>query len=234
MEDKGHSVFDNGTNAVTGRQGRGKPSPQAAVPRFTGLSHICINVNQLRVAVDYYGRLLGAQPQYCLPYWQNEGFFKAAGFLWEATRGEASVAILQVPGTGLTLQLTQYHYPVGRSEPVTFASNDVSGVRHVALKVSNIEEAFAHVKATSDTRLITMEEGYRVFEISRTLPEEVYFFDQDLQKADKRSEVAAAILSQLRCFSFMDKYGIQWEFQQGYSDIQPVPRPIFGRGLAES
>ena len=33
-----------------------------------------------------------------------------------------------------------YHNPKGRQEPVVFKANDISGARHVALKVINIEE----------------------------------------------------------------------------------------------
>lgn len=56
-----------------------------------------------------------------------------------------TVGFLTVPGAGLTLEIMEYHNPVGRKEPIRFAANDVSGARHVALKVVNIEEAFAHI-----------------------------------------------------------------------------------------
>ena len=192
---------------------------QAALPRFTGLSHVCIFVDDMMGAVSYYRRLLGAVPDHYLSHWRNRGFFQAAGFLDEAGKGDVSIAFVNVPGARLTLELMQYHYPEGRKEPVIFAANDVSGARHVALKVTNIDEAFLHVKAMPDTRLISEDPAYRPFRISETTPDQVRFFDQDLRESDERNERTARILSQVRYFYFIDKYGLQWEFEQGHSDI---------------
>lgn len=192
---------------------------QAAMPRFTGLSHICIFVDEMKTAIDYYRTLLGVVPDHYLPHWKNPGFFRAAGFLDEAEKGDVSIAFVNVPGTKLTLELMQYHYPEGRKQPVFFAANDVSGARHVALKVTNIEEAFAHVKSMPDTRLINQSDQYRVFQISKTQPSQVRFFDQDVRHSDERNAETARILSQVKYFYFIDKYGLQWEFEQGHSDI---------------
>ena len=59
---------------------------QAHMPRFTGLSHICIFVDNLYEGCRYYERLLGAVPDHYLPHWKNEGFFQAAGFVEEAKK----------------------------------------------------------------------------------------------------------------------------------------------------
>ena len=137
----------------------------------------------------------------------------------EAADGDVSIAFVNVPGTKLTLELMQYHYPKGRTEPVIFAANDVSGARHVALKVTNIEAAFAHVQSMQDTRLINETEAYRVYQISETQPEEVRFFDQASGETDERNAETAKILGQVRYFYFIDRYGLQWEFEQGHTDI---------------
>ncbi|HIQ81408.1 MAG TPA: VOC family protein [Candidatus Scatavimonas merdigallinarum] len=194
------------------------PPVQAAMPKFTGLSHVCIFVDDMMEAVDYYQKLLGVVPDHYLSHWKNEGFFKAGGFIHEAAQGDVSIAFVNVPGTKLTLELMQYHYPEGRKEPVLFAANDVSGARHVALKITNIEEAFLHIKAMPDTQLINQTEDYRVFQISETSPSEVHFFDQNMQ-SDARNVQTAKILSGVRYFYFIDKYGLQWEFEQGHTDI---------------
>ena len=192
---------------------------QAAMPRFTGLSHVCIFVDDMMEAAAYYQKLLGAVPDHYLSHWRNKGFFQAGGFVREAKDGDVSIAFLNVPGTKLTLELMQYHYPKGRKEPVIFAANDVSGARHVALKITNIEEAFEHIKSMPDTKLINETDEYRVFQISETQPSEVRFFDQDLRESDERNVQTAKILSGVRYFYFIDKYGLQWEFEQGHSDI---------------
>lgn len=192
---------------------------QPALPNIVGLSHICIFVDDMEQAVDYYRALLGVQPDHCLSRWRNEGFFQAGGFVNEAADGEVSIAFVNVPGTKLTLELMQYHHPKGRTEPVVFAANDVSGARHVALKVTNIEAAFAHIQAMPDTRLINETEAYRVYAISQTQPSEVRFFDQAPGETDGRNVQTAKILSQVRYFYFIDRYGLQWEFEQGHTDI---------------
>ena len=127
--------------------------------------------------------------------------------------------IFPVPGTNLTLEIMQYISPAGRKEPVVFAANDVSGARHVALKITNIEEAFEHIKAMPDTKLINQTEDYKVYEISETEPEEVRFPDQKPGETDERNVDAAKILGQVKYFYFIDKYGLQWEFEQGHTDI---------------
>lgn len=192
---------------------------QPELPNIVGLSHICIFVDDMEQAVAYYRALLGVQPDHCLPHWKNQGFFKAGGFVHEAADGDVSIAFVNVPGTKLTLELMQYHYPKGRTEPVIFAANDVSGARHVALKVTNIEAAFAHVKSMPDTRLINETEDYRVYQISETRSEEVRFFDQAPEETDERNAETAKILGQVRYFYFIDRYGLQWEFEQGHTDI---------------
>ncbi len=69
-----------------------------------------------------------------------------------------------------------------------FAANDVSGARHVALKIANIDEAFLHIQSMPDTRLINGSENYKVFQISETKPGEVHYIlkglDIDPNKRD--------------------------------------------------
>lgn len=98
-------------------------------------------------------------------------------------------------------------------------ANDVSGARHVALKITNIDEAFLYIKSMPDTRLINETDDYQVFQISETYPDEVHFFDQDMKEMDERKHQTAKILSEVRYFYFIDKYGLQWEFEQGHTDI---------------
>ena len=192
---------------------------QPELPNIVGLSHICIFVDDMEQAVDYYRALLGVQPDHCLSHWRNKGFFQAGGFVDEAADGDVSIAFVNVPGTKLTLELMQYHYPKGRTEPEIFAANDISGAPHVALKVTNIEAAFAHIQSMPDTRLINETEAYRVYQISETQPSEVRFFDQVPGETDGRNTETARILGQVRYFYFIDRYGLQWEFEQGHTDI---------------
>ena len=47
------------------------------LPNIIGLSHICIFVDDMEKAVEYYRALLGVQPDHCLSHWKNKGFFQA-------------------------------------------------------------------------------------------------------------------------------------------------------------
>lgn len=50
-------------------------------PIFTGLSHVCIFVDDVKEAFAYYERILGAVPNQHIPHWKNEGFFRRAVLL---------------------------------------------------------------------------------------------------------------------------------------------------------
>lgn len=183
-------------------------------PAFTGLSHICIVVDDVMEAFQYYERILDAIPNQYIPRWNNKGFFQAAGFMREAEDAEASVGTMDVPGAGFTIQLICYHYPRGRQEPIIFKANDISGARHIALKVINIEEAFEYIKAQPDVTLINTETDYKVFQSSQTESSDLYFFDEEKEKDIGEKQKVADLLGNTKYFYFIDQYGLQWEFEQ--------------------
>ena len=55
-------------------------------PVFTGLSHVCIFVDDVMEAFQYYERILGAVPNQHIPHWKNKGFFQAGGFYRRSRR----------------------------------------------------------------------------------------------------------------------------------------------------
>lgn len=190
-----------------------------SLPHFIGLSHVCVIVDNIMEAFDYYKRILGAIPDQCIPHYRNKGFFEAAGFVRNAAQCDISIGFLTVPGAGLTIEIMEYHAPKGRTEPIVFHANDVSGARHVALKVSNIEEAFVHIQAQPDAQIIHDIPEYKVHQISRTEPEDFYYFDPAREADAAAKQAAADILGQIKYFYFIDRYGLQWEFEQGHTDI---------------
>lgn len=189
------------------------------LPEFIGISHVCVIVDDIMTAFDYYKRILGAIPDQCIPHYRNHGFFEAAGFIEDAEQCDISIGFLTVPGAGLTIEIMEYHQPKGRREPMIFKANDVSGARHVALKVRNIEEAFTYIKQQPDTQLINTSPEYKVYQISHTEPEEFYYFNPEREVDTEEKKAAADILGQIKYFYFIDKYGLQWEFEQGHTDI---------------
>ena len=83
----------------------------------------------------------------------------------------------------------------------------------------NIEEAFEYIKAQPDVTLINTTEDYKVYQISKTEPSDFYYFDEAKEKDAEGKQKAADILGNTKYFYFIDKYGLQWEFEQGHTDI---------------
>ena len=75
------------------------------------------------------------------------------------------------------------------------------------------------IQSMPDTQLINTTDAYRVYQISETQPSEVRFFDQAPGETDERNMETAKILGRVRYFYFIDRYGLQWEFEQGHTDI---------------
>ena len=186
---------------------------------ITGLSHICVNVDNIDEALDYYADLLGAEPFQIFPHFKNEGFAKSAGFgsAWPDT--DVSIAFMSLPANALTLELMEYHSPAGQVLDYTLATTDQRRVGHVALKVSGIDAAFAHVKSRPDTRMISDAPDYRPERISQTGPNDFRFFDPASESDAVQKQATAEIISGIRYFYFVDRYGIQWECEEGHHDI---------------
>ena len=100
-----------------------------------------------------------------------------------------------------------------------FRANDISGARYIALKVANIEEAFEYIKSQSDVTLINTSEEYRVFKISKVEPSQIKFFDPEKENNPYIKQEAADILGNTKYFNFVDRYGLQWEYEQENVDI---------------
>ncbi len=113
----------------------------------------------------------------------------------------------------------QYHSPKGMIHLPILNVNDVCGIRHVALKISNIDKAFNYIKGQDGIKLINASEKYQPFRIDRIDPDEFRFFDKELEKSKEEKEKVCEIVGNIRYFYFKDKYGVQWEFEQGHNDI---------------
>ena len=100
-----------------------------------------------------------------------------------------------------------------------FRANDISGARYIAWKVANIEEAFEYIKSQSDVTLINTSEEYRVFKLSKVKPSQIKFFDPEKESNPYIKQEAADILGNTKYFYFVDRYGLQWEYEQEIVDI---------------
>ncbi len=67
--------------------------------------------------------------------------------------------------------------------------------------------------------MINTTEDYKVYQISKTEPSDFHYFDEAKENDAEGKQKAADILGNTKYFYFIDKYGLQWEFEQGHTDI---------------
>ena len=82
--------------------------------------------------------------------------------------------------------------------------------------VTNIDEVFAHVKSIAGVHLINESPEYRPYFISPITSRAIELPGAD---RDKAKEKISAIVKGIRFFYAIDRYGIEWEFEEGHADI---------------
>ncbi|MDR5615231.1 VOC family protein [Arsenophonus sp.] len=185
-----------------------------------GLGHINIVVDDLEAAILYYKKLFSAKQVQIFPHFKNIGFAKSAGFMDSPEEVDVSITFLEIPNTSIHIELMQYHSPVGtETDKKNKFSNNIGGIGHICLKINNIDEAFTHIKNMPDTKLIVNNENYQPYKIDNITPSEFQFIDIETENNKDAKENVCKIVSNIRYFYFIDKYGIEWEFEQGHTDI---------------
>ncbi len=134
---------------------------------------------------------------------------------------DVSIRFLKIPfgrSEDLFLEPFTFHDPAGRQEITPRRTNDVGGPRHVCLRVTNIDEVFAHVKSLDGVHLINDSPEYRPFFISPIKPRAIELPGADRDTAGAK-EAICEIVKGIRFFYAIDRYGIEWEFEEGHADI---------------
>lgn len=149
--------------------------------KFTDFAHINIVVDDIDEGIKYYEQLLEAKPIQIFREFSNIGFAKAAGFLEHPELVKLSIAFMEIPGTKLTLELMEYYEPVTTDAKHREDVNKINGVRHVALEIQNIDEAFKYIKTYPDITLINPSEQYGPYKIDDITADEVQFFEADME-----------------------------------------------------
>lgn len=183
-----------------------------------GLGHINIIVDDINSATEYYKNLLGATPEQIFPNFKNTGFSKSAGLMEAPEEVEVSISFLHVNGANFYIELMQYHTPDGDKTVHYRKTHDMGGPRHICLKVDNIEESFDFLK-TQEVRFITDHPEYMPYKISEITPEQFRFYDDHKEQDAAGKQKVCDMIGNIRYFYFIDKYGVQWECEQGHTDI---------------
>lgn len=178
-------------------------------PMFIGLAHICVIVDNISDAFYHYKRVFGAEPYQYIPHYKNNRLVTSAGFLNMVC--DMSVGLLRLPNTDLTIEIMQCHYPQETKIPLLCRANVNS---HITLKVSNIEEALEHIASQPDIIMISSVLGCDLEHTCKITPNELYFFTQEKETDIIAKQQTADCLSDIRFFHFVDKYGLQWIFEQ--------------------
>jgi len=158
-----------------------------------GISHLNVVVEDIEYATEFYGRTLGfVQAHHARGVMDYKGltretFARDAGFLDGVVN--VDIRFLKHPTAGLYIELMKYHTPVGSQEIIYRNTNDLGGIRHVALEVSNADKVFYYLKQQSDVKMINESSQYGP-------PEEL-------------------TPVKIKFFYWLDPWGVQWEMEEG-------------------
>ena len=118
----------------------------------TGVHHVGISVGDLDASLHFYRTVFGLEPDYTADF-SGEDLEE----LVEVSDARISLAMLTLGNT--RIELLHYLNPVGR--PFDRENSD-AGVMHVAIEVSDIEQAFESLRGHGYQ--CTLEDPYRISE----------------------------------------------------------------------
>ncbi|USD66144.1 nucleoside hydrolase [Vibrio sp. SCSIO 43136] len=167
---------------------------------IAAVSHLNIVVDDVDKATAFYQRTLGFEQAYDesgeimdYPHLTLASFAKDAGF--EDGKVDVDIRFLHHPTAGLYLELMRYYEPMGEQRVTIKNTNDMGGIRHTALEVNDIMEAFNYLKDQPGVEIVRYPDGH------------------------EHDEVAGPpmLLSPfpMSFFYWRDPYGVQWEMECG-------------------
>jgi catechol 2,3-dioxygenase-like lactoylglutathione lyase family enzyme len=172
-----------------------------------GISHLNVVVDDIEVATEFYRAVLGFEQAVNddgpmdYPGVDLASFARDAGF--EDGRVDLDIRFLKHPEVGVYLELFTYRHPKGEQTIQRRRTNDLGGIRHVALEVPDAVAAHAFIRAQQ--RAYTRR-GLRIEILSQDhVPEELTSFPY-------------------KFFYWIDPWGVQWEMEEG----RPIERAVKG------
>jgi len=165
----------------------------------SAVSHLNIIVDDVDTAAAFYQRTLGFEQAYDADgrmdyrHLTLSSFAKDAGFI--AGKVDVDILFLRHPIAGLYLELMCYHTPKGEQKISLKNTNDMGGIRHAALEVNDVFEAFEYLKDQPGVELIQ-------YPNSQTN-------DQETTPPLMLNPFPVAF------FYWRDPYGVQWEMEAG-------------------
>jgi catechol 2,3-dioxygenase-like lactoylglutathione lyase family enzyme len=114
------------------------------------ISHLNVVVDDIEVATEFYRTVLGfelaanADGPMDYPGVDLASFARDTGFTED--RISLDIRFLRHPEIGLYLELFTYHHPKGDQTIHRSGTNDLGGIRHVALEVPDAAAAHAFIR----------------------------------------------------------------------------------------
>lgn len=171
------------------------------------ISHINVVVQDIDVAAEFYGTVLGFEPvanadgPMDYPGVDLASFARDAGF--DDGRVSLDIRFLRHPQIGLYLELFTYHHPSGDQSIHRRNTNDLGGIRHVAVEVPDAVAAYEFIRSQQQSY---GERGLRIEILGQDhAPEEITPYPY-------------------KFFYWIDPWAVQWEMEQG----RPVDRAVTG------
>ena len=168
----------------------------------SAVSHINVVVDDVDQAAAFYKRTLGFEQAIDAdgvpmdyPHITLASFAKDAGFL--DGKVDVDIRFLHHPTAGLYLELMRYYEPKGRDHFKNRNVNDMGGIRHVAMEVTDVFEAFEYLKDQPGVEL-------------------VHYPASDPQEKD--DDVGPPMMLTpfpVSFFYWRDPYGVIWEMECG-------------------
>lgn len=179
------------------------------IPRrdIQAISHINVVVDDIGVATEFYRTVLGFEQATNADGPMDYRGLDLASFARNAGFGDGRVSLdvrfLKHAEVGLYLELFTYHHPSGDQTIHRRQTNDLGGIRHVALAVGDAVAAHAFILSQQE---VYRKQGLHIEILGQDhIPEEIAPFPY-------------------KFFYWIDPWGVQWEMEQG----RPVERVMKG------
>lgn len=179
-------------------------APQKDVQAF---GHLNIVVDDIEIATEFYQTVLGFElaankdGPMNYPEVDLESFARNAGF--KDGKVNVDIRLLRHPKVGFYLELFTYHYPKGDQTIHRKGTNDMGGIRHVAVEVPDAVAAHKFIRSQQQTYA---QRGLIIDVLGNDhVPEELTPFP-------------------INFFYWIDPWGVQWEMEQG----RPIDRVVQG------
>ena len=174
------------------------------------ISHLNVIVDDIEVATEFYRTVLGFEQAsnddgpMDYPRVDLASFARDAGF--DDGKVNLDIRFLKHPEVGIHLELMTYHHPKGDQNVQRKRTNDMGGLRHVALEVPDAVAAHAFIRAQQQAYA---KRGLLIEILGRDhVPEELTPFPY-------------------KFFYWIDPWGVQWEMEEG-RPIDQVLKGIVG------